>query len=179
MTRSKPDDRDSSRRISHGSRKIVTVLFADLVNSTVLAEELDPESLRSLMERYFGVADELISRNGGYVEKFIGDAVMAVFGIPTLHEDDALRAVTSAVMLQERIDSLNTEFLAGWGTTIAVRIGVDSGEAIAAVRDKDQLYVTGPTVTTAARLQQVAAPGRRRTDWCGTPSMRKVSAGCR
>jgi class 3 adenylate cyclase len=160
MVRSRTDDGSlPPRRVRRGSRKIVTVLFVDVVDFTALSEELDPESVRSLMERYFAVADELITHHGGYIEKFIGDAVMAVFGIPTLHDDDALRAVTAAVQLAAGLDSLNAEFRATWGTSIAVRIGADSGEAIVGVREQDQLYVTGPAVITAARLEQAAAPG--------------------
>jgi class 3 adenylate cyclase/tetratricopeptide (TPR) repeat protein len=145
--------------VAHGSRKIVTVLFVDMVDSTVLADDLDAESFRALMERYYEAAHDAVARHGGYVEKFIGDAVMAVFGIPKLHEEDALRAVTAAVELRDRIDALNEEFLRAYGRTVAIRSGVESGEAMASQRGWGELYVTGPTVQTAARLEQAAFPG--------------------
>ena len=131
--------------VAHGARKIVTVLFVDMVDSTVLADELDAESFRALMERYYEAAHDAVARHGGHVEKFIGDAVMAVFGIPKLHEDDALRAVTAAVELRDRIDALSEEFLRAYGRTVAIRSGVESGEAMASQRGWGELYVTGPT----------------------------------
>ncbi|MGY1688084.1 ATP-binding protein [Geodermatophilus sp. SYSU D00867] len=140
-------------------RKLVTVLFVDVVDSTVLTEDLDAESSRALLDDYFRVADEVVSRHGGYVEKFIGDAVMAVFGVPTLHEDDALRAVTAAVEIRDRLAAMDEEFLRAYGRTVAVRTGIDSGEALVSTRGHGELYVTGPTVTTAARLEQAAASG--------------------
>lgn len=159
MVSSPPDQIGTPPAMTHGSRKIVTVLFADMVDSTVLAEELDPEAFRGLMERYFAAAEEAVTRHGGYVEKFIGDAVMAVFGIPKLHEDDALRAVTASVELRDQVRALSGDFAATYGQTVVLRIGVESGEAVAAVRGRDELYVTGPTVSTAARLEQAAPPG--------------------
>ncbi len=159
MVSSPPDRIGTPPAMAHGSRKIVTVLFADMVDSTVLADELDAEAFRALMERYFAAAEDAVTRHGGYVEKFIGDAVMAVFGIPKLHEDDALRAVTAAVELRDRMRALDEEFTAAYGTTVVLRVGVESGEAVAGVRSSDELYVTGPTVSTAARLEQAAPPG--------------------
>ena len=91
------------------ARKVVTVLFCDLASSTALAERLDPEALRRVLERYFACAREALRRHGGTIEKFIGDAVMGVFGIPTLHEDDALRAVRAASELIDAIDRLNQD----------------------------------------------------------------------
>ena len=90
-------------------RKVVTILFCDVTGSSALGERLDAESLRSVMERYFGVAREVLERHGGTVEKFIGDAVMAVFGIPVVHEDDALRAVRAADELRTGLEGLNAE----------------------------------------------------------------------
>jgi class 3 adenylate cyclase/tetratricopeptide (TPR) repeat protein len=159
MVISPPEDVGARTPVVPGSRKIVTVLFVDMVDSTVLADELDAESFRALMEHYYEAAHDVVGRHGGYVEKFIGDAVMAVFGIPKLHEDDALRAVTAAVELRDRIDALNEEFLRVYGTAVAIRAGVESGEAVAGQRGRGELYVTGPTVNTAARLEQAASPG--------------------
>ena len=124
-------------------RKVVTVLFCDVSGSTALGESLDPEALRSTMARYFDVARVAIERHGGTVEKFIGDAVMAVFGVPTIREDDALRAVRAAEELRERVE-------------IDVRIGVNTGEVVTGSGDS---LVTGDAVNVAARLEQAAAPG--------------------
>src|SRR5437588_2397498 len=91
------------------TRRTVTVLFADVTGSTALGEQLDPESVRALMGRYFAAIKQIVERHGGTVEKFIGDAVMAVFGIPTLHEDDALRAVRAAAEIRDTLAGLNEE----------------------------------------------------------------------
>ncbi|HCO03553.1 MAG TPA: guanylate cyclase, partial [Actinobacteria bacterium] len=112
------------------TRKTVTVVFADVTGSTSLGERLDPESLRHVMERYFDAMKTVIERHGGSVEKFIGDAVMAVFGIPRLHEDDALRAVRAADDMRSALDALNQEFQAERGVTIAIRTGVNTGEVV-------------------------------------------------
>src|SRR5262249_40994870 len=111
-------------------RKTVTVLFADVTGSTALGERLDPESLRAVMARYFELARLAVERHGGSVEKFIGDAVMAVFGIPVLHEDDALRAVRAAAELRDGLTSLNEGLARDYGTTLQVRIGVNTGEVV-------------------------------------------------
>jgi class 3 adenylate cyclase/tetratricopeptide (TPR) repeat protein len=156
MTRS-PAAAVRARRLA--SRKIVTALFVDLVGSTSLADALDVEAYRALMERYFAEASAVITRHGGFLEKFIGDAVMAVFGVPELHEDDALRAVTAAVDIRSRLAALDDEFRDTWGTTIAVRAGVESGEAVVSGSAVDDLRVSGPALNTAARLEQLAEPG--------------------
>jgi class 3 adenylate cyclase len=140
-------------------RKTVTILFADVTESTALGERLDPESLRTVMGRYFGAMKQVVERHGGTVEKFIGDAVMAVFGIPTLHEDDALRAVRAAAEMREALASLNTELLAQRGVTIATRTGVNTGEVVAGDPSAGQTLVTGDPVNTAARLEQAARAG--------------------
>src|SRR3989454_6485835 len=98
------------------ARKTVTVLFCDVTGSTALGEELDPESLREVIQRYFTEMRAVIERHGGTVEKFIGDAVMAVFGVPLVHEDDALRAVRAALEMQSALDALNVEIQRGGGT---------------------------------------------------------------
>jgi class 3 adenylate cyclase/tetratricopeptide (TPR) repeat protein len=137
-------------------RKTVTVLFCDVTGSTGLGERLDPESFRQVMRRYFDAARRVIERHGGTVEKFIGDAVMAVFGVPVLHEDDALRAVRAAVGLREEIAVLNTELEADFGTTVSVRTGVNTGQVVTGT---DERLATGDAVNLAARLEQAAAPG--------------------
>src|SRR5207245_6642820 len=99
-------------------RKVVTVLFCDVTGSTALGERLDPESLRRVMARYFEAMQAVIERHGGSVEKFIGDAVMAVFGVPVLHEDDALRGLRAAAEMRAALGALNEELERDYGTTL-------------------------------------------------------------
>jgi class 3 adenylate cyclase/tetratricopeptide (TPR) repeat protein len=139
-------------------RKTVTVLFSDVADSTPLGEMLDPESTRAVMSRYFEVVQDVLERHEGTVEKFIGDAVMAVFGVPVLHEDDALRAVRAAVEMNAELARLNDELTANWGVTLANRTGIDTGEVIAGDASRGQSFVVGDAVNTAARLEQSAGP---------------------
>jgi class 3 adenylate cyclase/tetratricopeptide (TPR) repeat protein len=141
------------------ARKTVTVVFSDVTGSTSLGEQLDPEALRRVMERYFEEMRTVLERHGGTVEKFIGDAVMAVFGIPELHEDDALRAVRAATEMREALTALNEELERERGVKIAVRTGVNTGEVVAGDPAGGQFYATGDAVNIAARLEQAAAPG--------------------
>ncbi|MFG1948319.1 AAA family ATPase [Nonomuraea sp. NPDC048826] len=134
------------------SRKSVAVLFIDLVGSTVLAEGLDPEPLRALMDRYYRVCTEAIGAHGGVIEKFIGDAVMAVFGMPVAHEDDAARAVRAALEVTAGVREL--------GGGLEVHSGVFSGEVIATALPTGDLRVVGDAVNTAARLQSAAGAGQ-------------------
>ena len=140
-------------------RKIVTVLFSDVTDSMRLGQDLDPESLRRLVSRYFDEMKVVVERHGGVVEKFIGDAVMAVFGVPQLHEDDALRAVRAALEMRERLHALNEEFQRSWGVTLVARTGVNTGEVIAGDQYHGQSFVAGDTVNTASRLETAAPPG--------------------
>jgi class 3 adenylate cyclase/tetratricopeptide (TPR) repeat protein len=137
-------------------RKTVTVVFSDVTGSTSLGEERDPESVRRVMARYFEEARTTLERHGGTVEKFIGDAVMAVFGIPTLHEDDALRAVRAAAELRDGLAALNDELERDWGVRIESRTGINTGSVVAG---EGETLVTGDAVNVAARLEQVAVPG--------------------
>ncbi|MEP6469770.1 MAG: adenylate/guanylate cyclase domain-containing protein [Chloroflexota bacterium] len=145
---------------SRESRRTVTILFADVSGSTSLGEQLDPESLRALMSRYFAEMRTIIERHGGTVEKFIGDAVMAVFGIPDLHEDDALRAVRAAADIRDSLAELNKELEQSRGLAIVFRTGVNTGQVVAGDPSSGQTLVTGDTVNTAARLEQAAPPGQ-------------------
>jgi len=140
-------------------RKTVTIVFCDVTGSTALGERLDPESLRDVQSRYFDAMRAAIERHGGTVEKYIGDAVMAVFGIPQLHEDDALRAARAAADMREGLAALNKELERDRGVTIEVRIGVNTGEVVAGASATDPAIVTGDAVNVAARLEQRAAPG--------------------
>jgi class 3 adenylate cyclase/tetratricopeptide (TPR) repeat protein len=141
------------------ARKTVTVLFSDVTGSTGIGERLDPESLRKVMSRYFDTARECVERHGGTVEKFIGDAVMAVFGIPRVHEDDALRACRAAAEIRERVGALSKELERDYGAAFGVRIGVNTGEVVAGDPTAGQALVTGDAVNVAARLEQGAPPG--------------------
>jgi class 3 adenylate cyclase len=140
-------------------RKTVTVLFSDVTGSTSLGELLDPESLRNVMSRYFDLARTAVQGHGGTVEKFIGDAAMAVFGVPAAHEDDALRAVRAATEMRENLAALNDELERGPGVRLEIRTGVNSGEVVAGDPSSGQSFVSGDTVNVAARLEQAAQPG--------------------
>jgi class 3 adenylate cyclase/tetratricopeptide (TPR) repeat protein len=141
-------------------RKLVSVLFADVIGSTDLGERLDPERLRSVLEAYFSAMSAAIASWGGTVEKFIGDAVMAVFGAPVVREDDAARALQAALEMLSELEALNREFLPRHGVALRIRIGVNTGEVIAPTgKTPDQTIVTGDAVNIAARLEQAAEPG--------------------
>jgi class 3 adenylate cyclase/tetratricopeptide (TPR) repeat protein len=131
-------------------RKLATMVFADLVGSTQLAAELDPEDLRRRLAPFFEVARSTLIEHGGTVEKYVGDAVMAVFGVPRAHGDDPDRAVAAALALTQRVDNMSQD--------LAVRVGIETGEVLALDRGGD-LSVTGEAVNAAARLQQAAGPG--------------------
>ncbi len=141
-------------------RKTVTVLFSDVAGSTELGERLDPESVRRVLELYFDMTRRVLERHGGTVEKFIGDAVMAVFGIPTQHEDDALRACRAAMEMNGELARLNEELEQDRGVKVATRTGLNTGEVIAGDPSLGRTLVTGDAVNLAARLQQVALPGQ-------------------
>jgi class 3 adenylate cyclase len=147
------------------------VLFADLVSSTQLGEELDPEPLRAVLRRYFDVCRTVIERHGGTVEKFIGDAVMAAFGIPETHEDDALRAARAAVDLGTAVRELSVDVARTWPIELQVRVGVNTGEVMAAADETEETMVTGDAVNVAARLQSSAGPGEV---WVGSATERLI-----
>ncbi|HEU5212951.1 MAG TPA: adenylate/guanylate cyclase domain-containing protein [Gaiellaceae bacterium] len=141
-------------------RKTVSILFCDVVDSTPLGEQLDPESLQRVMSRWFAEARVIVERHGGTVEKFIGDEVMAVFGVPVVHEDDALRAVRAASAMRDRLDALNDEFDEAYGVRLAVRIGVNTGEVVVGDPSTGGTFITGAPVNLAKRLEQAADPGQ-------------------
>ena len=137
-------------------RKIVTVLFADLTDSTKLASSLDPERFREVQSGFFRAASECLAALRGRVEKFAGDSVMAVFGMPHAHDDDALRAIRAAFEIRDRAVRLSAEM--NLAAPLLVRVGVDSGPAVIGAGPSDQMFVSGAAVNLAARLQQAAAP---------------------
>ena len=129
-------------------RKLATVLFADLVGSTQLLASADPEVMRRRLTRYFESVSNRVEVHGGVVEKFAGDAVMAAFGIPIAHEDDAERAARAALAIVDAVEGLGLE----------VRIGLEAGELV--IDDSEaSTFATGEAVNVAARLQEAAAPG--------------------
>src|SRR6266516_2730302 len=133
-------------RRTREQRKTVTALFCDVTGWTALGESIDPEALRAILARYFDRMRGIVERHGGTVEKFIGDAVMAVFGVPIVHEDDALRACRAAVEMRDAFAELG----------ITGRIGVNTGQVVTGT---DVALATGDAVNVAARLEQKAAPG--------------------
>jgi class 3 adenylate cyclase/tetratricopeptide (TPR) repeat protein len=142
-------------------RRVVTILFADLAGSTALGERLDPEDMRVLQGELFGLVNGEVERYGGTTEKFIGDAIVAVFGVPLTHEDDAERAVRAALAVRDAFPRFAARVRAEHGTEVGLRIGVNTGEVISG-RDavaRGELMVTGDAVNVAARLQQLAEPG--------------------
>jgi class 3 adenylate cyclase/tetratricopeptide (TPR) repeat protein len=142
---------------AHEVRKTVTLIFSDLKDSTALGERLDSEALHEVKERYFSAMAAEIKRHGGKIEKYIGDAIMAVFGLPRAHEDDALRAVRAAIGMQSVLRGLNESLSARFGVVLANRTGVNTGEVVA-VDDPtaDQKLATGDAVNVTARLEQAA-----------------------
>src|SRR2546429_9407811 len=127
-------------------RKVVTVLFCDITGSTQLGEDTDPEALRALLARYFERMKAIVESHGGTVEKFIGDAVMAVFGVPQVHEDDALRACRAAIEMRDALPELG----------LRGRVGLCTGEVVTGTEER---LATGDAVNVAARLEQAAEPG--------------------
>jgi class 3 adenylate cyclase/tetratricopeptide (TPR) repeat protein len=139
-------------------RRLATLLFCDLSGSTALGEQIDPEAARGLMLSYFAEMRAILEHHGGTVEKFVGDAVLAVFGVPETHEDDALRACRAALEMRERLAGLNDRFEESYGTRVALRIGINSGEVVAGDPASRETFVTGDPVNVAARLEQAAGP---------------------
>ncbi len=140
-------------------RKTVTLVFCDVAESTPLGEQLDPEALRGVWSRYHDTAREVLERHGGTIEKFVGDAVLAVFGIPVVHEDDALRAVRAAAELRGELERLNDDLERTYGIRIGVRTGVHTGEVYAGDPAQGDPFATGDAVVVAQRLEATAAPG--------------------
>jgi predicted ATPase/class 3 adenylate cyclase len=152
------------------ARKTVTVVFSDVVGSTELGERLDTETFTRLMNRYFERMKMIAERHGGTVAKFIGDAIVAVFGIPVLHEDDALRAVKAAWDMRTALDALNEDFEARWDVALETRTGINTGEVLAGaseaganIASRDHLpghVAVGDAMNLGARVEQAAEPGQ-------------------
>ncbi len=142
--------------IDNEQRKTVTILFADVAGSTSLGERMEPEVLRRMLSRFFDAARSVVASHGGTVEKFIGDAVLAIFGVPVLHEDDAVRALRAAVDLMSALKPLNVELKRDYGADLQIRVGVNTGDVVTGTSER---LVTGDAVNVAARLEQLAPPG--------------------
>lgn len=140
------------------TRRTVTVVFSDLKDSTKLGERLDSEALREVLDVYFSAMRAALERHGGTVEKYIGDAIMAVFGLDHVHEDDALRAVRAVSDMQSGLVDVNRQLEQRWGVQLQARTGVTTGEVITGDPRTGQRLVTGDTVNVAARLEQAAPP---------------------
>jgi class 3 adenylate cyclase/tetratricopeptide (TPR) repeat protein len=155
-----PAVRESTLAAGGEERKLVTILFADVAGSTGLADRLDPERLREVMQRYFDAMREEILAEGGTVEKFIGDAVMAAFGVPIAHEDDPSRALRAADAMCRRLETVNAALTVSHGLSLQMRIGVNTGEVLTATTpEPGAAMATGDAVIVAARLQTSADPG--------------------
>ncbi|HEX9349967.1 MAG TPA: adenylate/guanylate cyclase domain-containing protein, partial [Gaiellaceae bacterium] len=150
MPPAQPEGRspDSER----AERKLATVLFADLVSSTELGASQDPERTRTILDRFYDAMADEISRAGGTVEKFVGDAVMAAFGVPAALEDHVERALHAGLAMRRRLEEL-------FGGSLSLRIGINTGEVVVGRARKQSSFVTGDTVNVAARLEQAAEPG--------------------
>jgi len=140
-------------------RKLATLVFCDLAGSTAIGERVDPESIRASLARYFDEMQAVLEAHGGTVEKFIGDAVVAAFGVPEAHDDDALRACRAALEMQVRATALSEESERLFGVPIAIRIGLNTGEVVAGDAAARHTFVTGDAVNVAARLEQLAQAG--------------------
>ncbi len=140
-------------------RKTITAVFTDLVGSTALGERLDPEVTRAVMERYYENMRVILEGHGGTVQKFIGDAVVGFFGIPIVHEDDALRAVKAAVEMRSALQKLNAELERFWGVKLSIRTGINTGEVVVDDSSLGGSLAIGDAINVAARLEQAAEPG--------------------
>ena len=141
-------------------RRTVTVVFCDVADSTGLGERMDPESLRHLMRRFYEEMRRVVEVHGGSCPEFFGDAVMAVFGAPALHEDDALRAVRAAVGMASALETLNPELESRWGVRLEIKTGVNTGQVVPGALSEGRSFVLGDPVNVAARLQGAAAAGQ-------------------
>lgn len=137
----------------------MTVLFSDVSGFTRLGERLDPESLQQLMSRWFGETRRIVERHAGTVEKYMGDAVMAVFGVPVVHEDDAVRAARAALEMHETLGHLNDELEGRWGVRLEIHTGLNTGEVVVGTAPGGDLSTVGDVVNIAQRLEASAPPG--------------------
>ena len=162
--------------VAQETRKRVSVLFLDIVGSTALAEQLDPEPLRLIMDRYFAACAACIYEHGGAVEKFIGDSILAVFGAAAAREDDAARATSAAVSALGRLRELSAELGARYGVNLEARCGICTGDVVVIMQPGGDFRVVGDAVNTASRLQTAAGPGETLLD-ADTATMVRATIG--
>ncbi len=141
-------------------RRVVTIVTSDLKGSTALGERLDPESLREILTLYFDEMRQVFESHGGTIEKIIGDAIVAVFGLPTPREDDALRAVRAASETQSVASTLNDRLEARWGVRLINRTGVATGEVVVGAASAGEHILTGAVLQVAGKLEQSSPPAR-------------------
>src|SRR5947207_9728633 len=154
------DGREDGARDVEEERKVVTVLFCDVVGSTTIAEGRDPERVARILGAYAATMRDTLEAWGGTVEKYIGDGIVAAFGVPAVREDDAGRAMDAALEMLGRLEVLNERLERDHGIRLEIRIGINTGEVLAATAGRlDQKFLAGDTVNVAARLQQAADPG--------------------
>lgn len=152
--------RDGGAVLTAEARKVVTVVFADLVSSTGLTEQLDPEEAREVVGTFYEMVRNVVERTGGTVANLLGDAVLAVFGLPVTHEDDPERAVRAGLDIRDELPTLNRHLQTRYGVRLETRVGVNTGEVVAASGSTfDRDFLISDAVTTAARLQQTVSPG--------------------
>ncbi|MDG2111615.1 MAG: adenylate/guanylate cyclase domain-containing protein, partial [Actinomycetota bacterium] len=137
-------------------RKTVTVMFCDLVGSTAFAERVDPEAAREVIGRYHSMARSVIEAHGGTVAKFIGDGVMALWGVPEVAEDDAERSVACGIELQRQFEAIGSHVEGRYGIDVGLRVGINTGEVVIADEDDD---IVGDVLNTAARIEAACVPG--------------------
>jgi class 3 adenylate cyclase len=156
-------------------RRVVTLLFADVTGSTVLGERLDPERMREVLDIFFAAMKQEIEAEGGTLEKYIGDAIVAAFGTPVAHEDDPARALRAAIRMQKRLTAVNQELDTAFGVTLEIRIGVNTGEVLATLDPAPgESMFTGDAVNVAARFEQAAQPGEIVTSERTARSARRI-----
>jgi class 3 adenylate cyclase/tetratricopeptide (TPR) repeat protein len=150
---------DSGSSTPQLARKTVTVVFSDVSGFTALGEKLDPESVHEVMGRFFTEMAAVIERHGGVVEKFIGDELMALFGVPVVHEDDAVRAARAALEMRTRLEELNEELASRWDIRLTAHTGINTGEVVVGTLVSGEAVTYGDPVVVAQRLETAAAPG--------------------
>jgi class 3 adenylate cyclase len=157
----RPGERQPATEDEREERRVVTILFADLAGSTTLGERLDPEDVRTLQGDLFNLVNREVERFGGVSEKFVGDAILAVFGVPQVHEDDAERAVRAALAVREAFPAFADRVAEAHRADVGLRIGINTGDVVSSreAAARGELIVTGDAVNVAARLQQLADPG--------------------
>ena len=168
------DPRVETEALGQAERRLVTVMFADVSGFTAMSEKLDSEDVRAVMNHCFGLLSQVVYDHGGMVDKYVGDCLMALFGVPSAREDDAVRAVEAALRMQTVLAAFSAELRNTRGLTVSMRIGLNTGEAVAGKvgsLQKSSFTVMGDSVNTASRIEHHAQAGRV---WVGAETARLV-----